>query len=274
LRIKLSKVTLNIEEYSYDSSEKDYIFFLHGFSGSAKDWNKIIPALNHDFHFISIDIIGHGQSDSPGDLSFYTSEAVVEQINELILYFTNKPVIIAGYSMGGRAALTFALKYPQMLKGLILESASAGIIEEDLRKERAEADEKLAEFIKTHSMEEFVNYWMNFSLFISQMNLPDEKLEEIRRIKINNSKAGLSNSLRGFGTGKMPAILPKDIESITAKTLLISGELDLKYTGINTVLVKIFPDASHVIIKNAGHNIHLEQPSSFINVINDFLDKF
>ncbi len=29
--------------------------------------------------------------------------------------------------MGGRAALSFALKYPQKIKALILESTSAGI---------------------------------------------------------------------------------------------------------------------------------------------------
>ena len=94
------------------------------------------------------------------------------------------PVIIAGYSMGGRAALSFASKYPQMIKGLILESASAGIIEENLRKERTEQDEKLAEFIETHSIEEFVDYWMNISLFDSQKNLSKEKLEEIKKSKI------------------------------------------------------------------------------------------
>ena len=79
--------------------------------------------------------------------------------------------------------------------------------------------------------------------------------------------------MRGFGTGKMPPLF-NDIRNVTAKTLLISGELDLKYTGANAELVKIFPAANHIIIKNAGHNVHLEQPSSFINVINDFLNRF
>jgi 2-succinyl-6-hydroxy-2,4-cyclohexadiene-1-carboxylate synthase len=273
LRIKLSDISLNLEEYSHDSSGENYVFFLHGFTGSSEDWNKIIPSLNHDYHIIAVDLIGHGQSDSPEDLTYYSAESLIEQIHQTILYFTNDPVIIAGYSMGGRAALSFALKYPNILKGLILESASAGINEENQKRERVKNDEKLAEFIETHTMEEFVNYWMNLNLFNSQKDLPGEKLEEIKKVKMKNSKTGLTNSLRGFGTGKMPSILTGVIQKISVKTLLISGDLDMKYTGINKELVKYFPDASHVIIKNAGHNIHLEQPSLFANVINDFLDK-
>lgn len=273
MRIKLNDVTLNIEEYAHNSSAKDYIFFLHGFTGSVNDWNEIIPSLRQNFHIIAIDLIGHGKSDSPEDLSYYPAESVIEQIHQTILYFTNNPVIIVGYSMGGRAALCFASKYPQMLKGLILESASAGIIEENIRRERTENDEKLAEFIEAHPLEEFVDYWINISLFNSQKNISEEKLEKIKKLKLKNSKTGLANSLRGFSTGKMPSLF-NDIRKVIAKTLLVSGEHDLKYTGINAELVKIFPAANHIIIKNAGHNVHLEQPSSFINVINDFLNRF
>ncbi len=273
IKIKLSNVTLNIEEYASSSSAKDYIFFFHGFTGSSHDWDEIIPSLHPNFQIIAIDLIGHGKSYSPEDLSFYTAESVIEQIHQSVLYFTNNPVIIVGYSMGGRASLSFAAKYPQLLKGLILESVNAGIIEENLQRERTMQDEKLAEFIETHPLEEFVDYWMNISLFNSQKNLPKEKLKRVKELKLKNSKIGLANSIRAFSTGKMPPLI-NDIKNITTKTLLISGELDLKYTGTNAELVKIFPAADHIIIKNAGHNVHLEQPLSFIKVINGFLNKF
>ena len=273
MKIILSDVTLNIEEYPGNSSGKNYIFFLHGFTGSAGDWNEIIPSLKNNFNFIALDLIGHGRSDSPGNLSLYSADSMAEQIHQTILYFTNKPIIIAGYSMGGRAALSYASKHQHLLKGLTLESTNAGIMVENSRRQRIEDDKKLAEFIETHTIEEFVDYWSNISLFKSQLNLPKEKLDIIKKTKLLNSKTGLANCLRGFSTGKMPALI-NDIKTIMTKTFLISGELDLKFTGINAEMVNIFPDASHMIIKNAGHNVHLEKPSSFINVINDFLDKF
>jgi 2-succinyl-6-hydroxy-2,4-cyclohexadiene-1-carboxylate synthase len=272
LKIKLSDVTLNFEEYKRNSSSNNYIFFLHGFTGSNKDWNELIPLINTDFNIIAVDLIGHGNSDSPEEVSFYSAESIVEQIHQLILTYTNQPVIISGYSMGGRAALSFASKYPDMIKGLILESTGAGIEDENLKNERAKQDEELTRFIEENTIEEFINYWMNIDLFNSQKSLPKEKLIKIKKSKLKNSKAGLANSMRGFGSGKMPSLFD-DIKNIIAKTLLISGEFDTKYTAVSEKLVKIFPDAIHVVIKSAGHNTHLEQPGSFINVINDFLNR-
>ena len=44
---------------------------------------------------------------------------------------------LIGYSMGGRAALSYAVKYPEKLAGLILESTSAGIADEKLRRRKS-----------------------------------------------------------------------------------------------------------------------------------------
>jgi 2-succinyl-6-hydroxy-2,4-cyclohexadiene-1-carboxylate synthase len=273
LRIQLSNVSLNVEEYNRNSSANDYIFFLHGFTGSSRDWIDIIPSLNNKYNIIAIDLIGHGKSDLPAEISFYSAESIAEQIRQVILYYTSSPVIVAGYSMGSRAALSFASEHPQMLKRLILESTSAGIMDETLRNERADQDEKLAEFILSHTLEEFIDYWMNISLFDSQKKLPERNLNKIRESKLKNSKTGLANCLRGFSPGIMPPLF-NSLKNITAKTLLISGELDSKYTSINKQLVTVFPNAVHIYVENAGHNVHLEQPLSYIDVINDFLNQF
>lgn len=273
MKIQLSKVTLNIEEFRNSSSSKNYLFFLHGFSGSSSDWNEIIPRINNDFKIFAVDLVGHGQSDSPDDVSLYTTKSMVEQLYQVIKKITEEKIILAGYSMGGRAALSFKANHPEIIKGLILESSSVGIEDQKQRIERTANDEKLAQFIEIHSIEEFVDYWMNIDLFNSQKNLPKIKLNEIRESKLKNNRTGLANSLRGFGQGIMPHLY-NEIKNISAETLLISGELDSKYSKINSELLKLFPHAKHVIIKNAGHNTHLEQPSSFVNVINDFLSEF
>jgi 2-succinyl-6-hydroxy-2,4-cyclohexadiene-1-carboxylate synthase len=80
----------------------------------------------------------------------------------------------------------------------------------------------------------------------------------------------LANSLRGSGTGKMKPLY-EYLKNIRAKVLLITGELDTKFTDINSGMGKLFPNAKHEIIKNAGHNTHLEEPERFIGILNDFL---
>ncbi|MHB1686894.1 MAG: 2-succinyl-6-hydroxy-2,4-cyclohexadiene-1-carboxylate synthase [Ignavibacteriaceae bacterium] len=271
--LKLSNLTLNVEAAESKSAAPNYVFFLHGFTGSVKDWDGIIPAVNKNFQSVAVDLIGHGKSDSPKDLSLYKFSSISEQINFLIYQFTNEPVILAGYSMGGRVALNFAVNNPGKIRALILESSTAGIKDEKLRRERQIQDEKLAFFIEQNSIEDFVDYWMNIDLFSSQKNLPKEILKKIRELKLLNNKTGLANSLRGFGTGSMAPLFDK-LKEFEPKTLLITGELDKKYSELNSNMVKLFPSAHHQIINSAGHNTHLEQPHKFIEAINSFLDEF
>lgn len=179
-------------------------------------------------------------------------------------------IILVGYSMGGRLALSFAKNYSHLLKGLILESASPGIENSNERIARIENDNKLIEMIKSQTVEEFIDYWMNQELFQTQKKLPVKKLEEIRKIKIeNNNKTGLINSLLGFGTGQMDSLW-NDLHQIKCRTLLITGELDEKYTIINRRMNELIDSSTHSIIKNAGHNVHLENPNDFVNLIFNF----
>ena len=61
------------------------------------------------------------------------------------------------------------------------------------------------------------------------------------------------------------------LKQINCPVLLITGELDTKFTKINSVLKKKFPNAKHKKIKNAGHNTHIEEPKKFVETANKFL---
>jgi 2-succinyl-6-hydroxy-2,4-cyclohexadiene-1-carboxylate synthase len=268
--IRYSGTRLNIETIINNESSHDSVFFIHGFTGSAKDWMPIIPSLNKRFNYYLIDLVGHGKSDSPREISFYTLDSIVNQIKETLLSLNSKRTILAGYSLGGRIALNFALIHGHMLSGLILESCSPGISDNNLREERIQQDEKLSEFIENNPIEKFIDYWINIPLFNTQRRFSNEMLTRIREQKLQNNKTGLANSLRGSGTGIMKPLHDK-LNEIPLSTLLITGELDLKFTDINTDMVKHISKAEHHIIKNAGHNTHLEEPHKFIEAVNKFL---
>jgi 2-succinyl-6-hydroxy-2,4-cyclohexadiene-1-carboxylate synthase len=268
--IKYSNIQLNIETIINNESSGDSAFFLHGFTGCAKDWVPVVYLLDKKYNYYLVDLVGHGKSDSPKENYYYFIDSIVNQLKEIILSLSNSKIILAGYSMGGRIALNFALQNASLLKGLILESCTWGIGEENLRKERVIQDEKLAEFIENNSIDKFIDYWMNIDLFNTQRRFSNEMLGQIREHKLENNRAGLANTLRCSGTGIMKPLF-NNIKDIHEKTLLISGGLDSKFTDINAEMVKLFTDAKHKIIKNAGHNTHLEEPQKFIDEINKFL---
>jgi 2-succinyl-6-hydroxy-2,4-cyclohexadiene-1-carboxylate synthase len=268
--IKYSDIRLNIETIINNKTSEDSAFFLHGFTGCAMDWVPVVSSLNKKFNYYLVDLVGHGKSDSPNGNYYYFIDSIVNQLKKIILSLSNGKIVLAGYSMGGRIALNFAIQNESLLMGLILESSTLGICKENLRKERILQDEKLAEFIDNNPIGKFIDYWMNIDLFNTQRRFSTEILSQIRECKLENNKTGLANTLRCSGTGRMKPLYT-DIKDISSKTLLITGELDSRYTNINDQMVKLFSNAEHKVIKNAGHNTHLEEPQKFIDEINKFL---
>ena len=270
---ELAGLKFNIEFFHTVENNKPFLLFLHGFTGSSDDWKPIVLHINQNFSALGIDLIGHGKSSAPGDAEFYKAGSIANQVSNIIDHTIKRKVIPVGYSMGGRAALTFAVKYPEMVAALILESTTPGIEDTRLREERVKRDEEIAAFIETHSMEEFAEYWMDMEIFNTQRRFSEDKRKQLRLSRMNNNHTGLINALRGFGTGTMPPMYDQ-LKSIQCKTLLITGELDTKFTNINSEIVELFPDAEHKLIKNAGHNTHAEEPKSFVVAVNEFLAKF
>lgn len=250
-------------------TSKTPILFLHGFTGCADDWNFIFDHLPERFLPFALDLTGHGQSDSPDNSQYYTCAAIVKAIDNIIEELCFEKIIIAGYSMGGRAALSYSLKNPTKIKSAILESSTAGIESIEEKKARVEHDFLLADIIKNDGVESFMDLWLNLPMFNSLSET--YSLSELKNSRSHNSITGLSNSLIGFSTGIMNSYWSR-LHELTFPTLLISGSLDEKFTGINKRMAKLLPNAKHAIIENAGHNTHLEKPDVFVNLVMDFLN--
>ncbi len=274
MKIKIDELFFNIllNEKGLNT-ESIPVVFLHGFTGSSFDWNFLFKELPDGFNPIAIDLIGHGKSISPNLLKHYTTNSITKQINNIFIELNLIKPIVVGYSMGARAALAFTINNPYLVRGLMLESSTAGIVQENLRKERIKSDELLVKMINEDGIENFINYWMDLPIFHSQKSLPSEKLKEIKNEKLKNNQTGLVNSLKGFGAGVFPNYWGH-LKKIKVKTLLLTGELDKKYCEINSKLVKLLPDAEHKIAIGAGHNSHLEKPGDFIIFLNQFLENF
>jgi 2-succinyl-6-hydroxy-2,4-cyclohexadiene-1-carboxylate synthase len=273
MKLDANGVKINLEHPREIDKSKDIVLFLHGFTGCAEDWLPVFEQMPDKYNYIAMDIVGHGKSDAPGSQLSYNVESIISQIKFVKDHLTAKKIFLLGYSMGGRIALSYASAYPEDLKGLILESASAGIKNDAERQKRYEEDLKLAEFIETHTLEEFIEVWSDQELFNTQRRFSNDKLKKIKKKKASGSKIGYANSLKGFSTGIMPPVHDK-LKKIPLKVLLITGDLDSKFTGINARLAKRFFKAKHKIVRNSGHNTHLEETKRFIEIVLNYLGQF
>ena len=159
--IQYENIKLYVEHLTEFDSSKKTVLFLHGFTGSSSDWIDIAQKVDKRFNKTALDILGHGKSSSPSSLNYYQTDSLINQVNQTIINLNLNEVVLCGYSMGGRLALQFAVANPGLVKGLILESASAGIKNEKERDTRIKSDEETAAFIESNSTEEFLTTWMD-----------------------------------------------------------------------------------------------------------------
>ncbi len=271
MKLNLDGINFNILlDESKISQDKIPILFLHGFTGYSEDWKFIFEYIPPNYLPFAIDLIGHGKTDSPNDSKYYTCTSIVNQINSILNFFNFQKIILAGYSMGGRIALSFTLKNSELVRALILESTTAGIESIEEKKKRVEQDLLLSEFIINEGVEKFIEYWFNTPMF-SELKQLENFNHIIKKRKLNNP-IGLANSLKSFSTGLMNSYWDK-LELINIPVLLITGEKDEKYTTQNFKMNNLMSNSQHKIIPNANHNTHLEKPELFTNFVLEFLNK-
>ncbi len=246
------------------------LLLLHGFTGSIEAWGQeLLGGLSRHRQVIAVDLLGHGGSSDCSDPARFTFEEMLQDILDVLDALGLASVSWLGYSMGGRLALGGAVRQPDRVSSLILESASPGLASENERRARRRADEALAEGILRGGMEAFVDHWMGLPLFATQGKLPPKVREEQRARRLKNRPESLAACLRGMGTGAQPSFWD-DLPKIRIPTLLMAGEEDGKFSRIAREMARVMPRARLHLIPRAGHTIHLENPLAWLAAVTTF----
>lgn len=266
MRLLVNGIRLNVEVGGAGRP----LLLLHGFTGSAAGWLALAARLAPHRRTVAVDLIGHGQSNAPADAERYRMEQCVADLLALLDTLEIAQTDVLGYSMGGRVALQMAASAPARVSTLILESSSPGLADPAERQARIAADEALADSIERDGLAAFVDRWEQLPLFASQAALSAEIRAHQHAQRLQNNPQGLANSLRGMGTGRQTSLW-NQLPQLHIPTLLIAGELDQKYCVIAEQMAQALPNVQNVVIPNAGHTVHLEQPERFALIVMEFL---
>jgi len=250
--------------------EGDPLILLHGFTGDASTMMPLGLSLSENRTVYSIDLPGHGETGVLEDSSLYGFEETIDLLRAFVVDAELNQVDLLGYSMGGRIALGFTIRYPELAKKLVLISSSAGLTTQSEREVRRRVDGDLAHQILEEGIEVFVDSWMQQPLFESQQRLDPTIIEKQRQQRLKNSPEGLAASLQGVGTGSQPSLW-NHLESITAETLLVVGEDDSKFRRLAMKMASGIQKSVIAVIDDAGHATHLENLSDTAEVVRSFL---
>lgn len=237
---------------------------LHGFLGTGADWQsfaKEFLRLCPDVQILLPDLPGHGESVS------FPPENFVERLAATLGSAAIPRAALAGYSLGGRLALSAALSQPDRFPAFIGISTTAGIESPKERKSRRGADDQLAKRLREDSFESFLRDWWNLPIFDS----PKKKNSaEFLASRGTQNPAALAEVLEKWSPGVLPSLW-KELPAFPGDALLIAGEADSKYSLLARRMAESFRSAKTQILPGFGHRLLDEAPLELAHAVADFL---
>jgi pimeloyl-ACP methyl ester carboxylesterase len=98
------------------------VILVHGLLLSQKMHRPLAKALAaRGNHVITVDLLGHGESDRPRDMWRYSMHAFGEQLVALMDELQIPEAVVMGTSLGANASLEVAAAAPERLRGMIVE---------------------------------------------------------------------------------------------------------------------------------------------------------
>jgi len=119
--MSMFKLRDNLDLYYEVCGHGEPLVLIAGLNCDFHHWDRVSPYLIDKYQLILIDNRGVGRS-SYSDIDF-SIEDMADDIAELLVFLKVKQANILGHSMGGAIVQTFAYKYPELVKKVIISNS-------------------------------------------------------------------------------------------------------------------------------------------------------
>lgn len=239
---------------------------LHGFLGMSDNWKTLGKKISEEsFQVHLIDQRNHGRSPHSDKFSY---DDMAEDLAQYCTDHNLSDIILLGHSMGGKVAMLFAVRYPELIDKLIvadigpkyyplhhqdiLDGLSA--LDFEILKSRREVDQELSTYVPDVG----VRMFLLKNLFWKEKGRLDLRLNLEVLVK-NASQIGVELPLNYTYEGE---------------TLFLKGEKSNYIIENDEVRIgEQFPDSRIQQISSVGHWLHAENPTEFLTKVLEFVKK-
>lgn len=258
----LSQLLYKNTKISYsDNGKGNTIVLLHGFLENKKMWTEYVELFSKTHRVITIDLLGHGESDSFGYV--HEMEENANAVNEVLKFLKIEKAIILGHSMGGYVGLAFAELYPKKIQKLVLQNSTSKEDSEEKKTNRTRAIKAVKQ-----------NYISFVSLAIANLFSENNRIrlaEEIEKVKTEALKTplqGIVASLEGMKIRKDREWL---LQENRFPVLLILGKKD-PVLNYEESLAQIEDTTAELVSFEDGHMSHIENKEELKNILINFFE--
>ena len=246
--------------YISDEGKGFPLVLVHGFLGSSKMWEPQINYFKNYFRVITPDLPGFGKSSKVKSLD--SINAMAKTVLELLKKRDINKFNLMGHSMGGMVVQEMAIISGDKINKLICYSTGPiGDIPG-----RFESMDTTRERLKKDGLKETVSRvpqkWFVEGKKAKNYYLCEKAVKNISIQTADNALIAMKN-----WTGY------ENLKNIKQDTLIIWGDRDVSYNfdQVDT-LKKNITNSKLEIFKNCCHNVHLEEPQKFNEIVKNFLE--
>ena len=272
--MKLKTISANDYEMAYiDCGNGVPLVFVHGSLSDYRYWGNQVDFFNKKYRTIVLSLrhcYPESWNGEGGDFS------IRQHVDDLAVFIRNlnvAPVHMVGHSRGGSVVLKMVADHPHLIRTAILADPAPFntmlLVDSEAAEEinkRKEVVIKALDLINKGALDR------GLEVFTDSVSLPGtwKKLsgaaKQIRRDNAWSLKSLIKDSLEQFSC--------KDAMKIDKPVLLITGENSpCLYGMMHAKLEGSLKSHQKVIIKNASHGVHRDNPKDFNGCVLDFLNK-
>jgi pimeloyl-ACP methyl ester carboxylesterase len=254
----LSAATVDGLKIHWSSAGKgpNTVILVHGWTCDETTWRDQIPALSKSYRVVTLDLPGHGRSDSPknGMFSMDLFARAVEAVRQDV---KADRVVLVGHSMGTPVILRYAHLFPKHAAGLVLVD---GLV--TMPPAPADAPPLAQQMSGPEGRqvrERFVR-----GMF-SAATTPEMQTRIVSM---------MMGAPEATALGALSAVLDPAWQSNETISLPVLGLYADKSDLANRDVMKArFPNLEYVEIPGTGHFLMIEKPEAFNGRLMAFLDK-
>lgn len=259
--------TNGINLYYEVRGEGEPLVLIAGITANITIWPPhFLDILSEKFQVIVFDNRGAGKTDAPEEE--YSMNHFVEDTFGLISHLELESVHIYGESMGGMIAQNFALKYPNVVKSLILAVTTVG-------RGGHRLSEDAMKLLNNHSKGEFKDDLWKFLEYIYTPKFFEGNYLELKNYVENPPDYPIQkpHGYRNQLSATYHHATKERLHEINVPTLILVGMMDRLIQPENSILIHdLIPHSELIKYPNAAHMFRFEEPNAVYDII-DFLEK-
>jgi len=258
-----------VELYYEDSGSGFPVVFCHEFAGDYRAWEPQVRAFGRLYRCITYSQRGFPPSSVPSDPDHYSQDLLIDDLHGLVTQLGVQKAHFVGFSMGGSVVLNFALRYPQLCRGVVVAGTGAGSTD---RARFEQNIDEVVDLIRTAGMRTFADTYAE-----GPTRQPFKRKDPYGWSVFREQLAAHAADGQAFSMQRVmlrrPTIfsLEDELRKLRLPTLIAIGDEDEPCVDVAVFLKRVLPSAGLLVLPQSGHTINLEEPAVFNSAVLEFL---